>query len=226
MDQWPKVQFDVRTSAEVSDRKETDAFPPAATFTRLYLTSNGSLDASPGSGDEFVSFDHRKHGSVLTFDHKFDKRTEITGYSSVKLFIQALRYPDADLFVALQKIDRDGKEVRFYHSTQQIEASASFGWLRVSHRELDATRSRPERPYHSHRKRQWLRPSDIVEVDVEVWPSSTIWEQGETLRLAVKGSPFTDTENLTQVKGPSHGFGEVRVWVGSHESSLLVPIAG
>ena len=135
------MQFNVRTLAEVSDSKETNAFLPVATFTRLYLTSNRSLDASPGSGDEFVSFDHYKHGSILTFDHKFDKRTEITGYSSIKLFIQALRYPDVDLFVALQKIDRDGKEVRFYYLTQQIEALASFGWLRVSHRELDATRS-------------------------------------------------------------------------------------
>lgn len=134
-------------------------------------------------------------------------------------------FPDVDLFVALKKLNKQGEEVRFYHSTQQIEADATFGWLRASHRELDTAKSTPERPVHLHRKRLWLRPLDVVEVDVELWPTSTVWEAGETLRLAVSGTAFTNPENLTQFKGPSHSFGEVRIWYGGdYDSSILLPV--
>jgi predicted acyl esterase len=65
-----------------------------------------------------------------------------------------------------------------------------------------------------------------VEVQIEVWPSSTIWEAGTTLRLVVKGSPFPNNTNVTQFKRLSHGLGEVRVWFeGEYDSSLLVSIA-
>jgi predicted acyl esterase len=143
----------------------------------------------------------------------------------MKLHIQALNCPDVDLFLALQKIDSSGKEVLFYHSTQQIEAPASLGWLRASHRELDPERSIPGRPYHTHARRQWLRPRDIVPVEVELWPTSTVWEKGDTLRITVKGTPFTNSENPTQGRIPSHSFGEVKVWFGGkYDSGLLVPI--
>jgi len=105
----------------------------------------------------------------------FREATEITGCSSVELFVQALQYPDVDLFVAMQKLDNDGQEVKFYHSTQHLEASASFGWLRASHREPIPSQSIPERSVHSHQRRQWLRPGDVNEVDIALWPSSTHW---------------------------------------------------
>jgi predicted acyl esterase len=172
-----------------------------------------------------VSYKSHHVDSSVHFDFKIEKQTEITGYAAAKLYIQAMNYPDTDLYLALQKIDSSGNEVKFYHSTQQIEASASFGWLRTSHRALDPEKSTPNRPYHTHEKRQWLRPRDIVEVQVEIWPSSTVWNAGETLRLVVKGSPFTNQENITQVKGPSHGFGEVRIWYGGkYDSTLLIPV--
>lgn len=137
-----------------------------------------------------------------------------------------MNHPDADLYLAIQKLDKDGKEVLFYHSTQKIEAPATLGWLRVSHRELDHSKSFPGRPYHTHAgPRKWLRPRDIVEVQVELWPQSTVFQAGETLRLAVQGSLFTNPDNPTQAKGPSHGFGEVRIWYGGeYDSSLLLPV--
>jgi predicted acyl esterase len=172
-----------------------------------------------------MSYQAHHVNSNLTFQYVFPVQTEITGHSSVKLWIQAMSYPDADLYLALQKLDTSGKEVKFYHSTQQIEAPATLGWLRVSHRELDPERSIPGRPYHKHAKRQWLRPRDIVPVDVELWPQSTIWEKGETMRLSIQGRSFTDPENPTQAKSPVHGFGEIKVWYGGeYDSALLVPI--
>jgi len=172
----------------------------------------------------YVSYVHQDRNSSVSFDYVFTARAEVTGYSAAKLYIQAINFQDTDLYVALQKIGTNGEEIKFYHSTQQIEASASFGWLRVSHRELDEAKSLPERPFHRHEKRQWLRPCDIVEAQVELWPSSTVWEAGEILRLTVQGHQFTNERHPTQVKGPSHGLGEVRVWYGGqYPSSLIVP---
>ncbi|KAJ4201362.1 hypothetical protein NW759_015679 [Fusarium solani] len=206
VDKWPRVELAVRTSATESLRRLESDFPPKAQLIKYRLTADGKLVLNDGSASnsppKYVAF----------FDFKIDRRIEITGYSSVKLFIQGLSFPDVDLFVALPKIDKD--------------ADASFGWLRASHRELDTAKSTPERPAHLHQRGLWLRPQDVVEVNVELWPSSTVWEAVETLRLAVKGTTFTDQENMTQFKGPSHSFGDVRIWTGGeYESELLVPEA-
>ncbi|KAJ4177806.1 hypothetical protein NW755_013626 [Fusarium falciforme] len=228
VEKWPRVELAVRTSATESLRRLESDFPPKAQLIKYRLTADGKLVLNDGSASNspprYVAFIAHKSSSVALFDFKIDRRIEITGYSSVKLFIQGLSFPDVDLFVALQKIDKDGQTVKYYNSTQKLEADASFGWLRASHRELDTAKNTPERPVHLHQRRLWLRPQDIVEVNVELWPSSTIWEAGETLRLAVKGTTFTDQENMTQFKGPSHSFGEVSIWTGGeYESELLVP---
>jgi uncharacterized protein len=227
VDNWPRVELDVRITADQRSRRAETDFPPITQLIEYFLRSNASLSLTRSAGQQeaqHVSIKAHDHKSVVTFDHVFLEATEITGYSSVKLFVQALQFPDVDLFVAIQKLDKDGQEVKFYHSTQQLEASASFGWLRVSHRELDVSQSTPERPVHSHQRRQWLRPGDVNEVEIELWPSSTLWEAGETLRLAIKGTTFTNPENLTQFKGPSHSFGEVRIWYGGdYDSRILVP---
>ncbi|CAH0033225.1 unnamed protein product [Clonostachys rhizophaga] len=228
VDKWPRVELAVRTSATESLRRLELDFPPKAQLIKYRLSADGTLDLNDGnvsnSPPKYASFIAHKSSSVASFDVKIDRRIEITGYSSVKLFIQALSFPDVDLFVALQQIDKDGQTVKFFHSTQKLEADASFGWLRASQRELDTAKSIPERPVHLHQRRLWLRPQDIVEVNVELWPSSTIWEAGDTLRLAVKGTTFTDPEHMTQFKGPSHSFGEVRIWMGGeYKSELLVP---
>ncbi|CAK7214045.1 hypothetical protein SEUCBS140593_002046 [Sporothrix eucalyptigena] len=228
VDTWPRVEFDVRTSATQAIRRLEQDFPPAAQLNKFRLAPNGKLveqSAADSFPAQYVSFTAHKPGSAAVFDIAFGQAVEITGYSSVKLFVQALAFPDVDLYVALQRIDKHGKVVKFYHSTQQLEADATFGWLRASHRELDPAKSTPERPVHLHQRRLWLRPADIVEVNVELWPSSTIWEEGDSLRLAVQGTTFTNAENVTQFKGPSHSFGEVRIWIGGdYTSELLVPV--
>lgn len=222
------MEYDVRRTAGENARRQVLNFPPASNITTFSISDKTTLSTEPKKSTSeaaYVSYKAHKSDSHVLFDYKFASGAEITGYAAAELYIQAINYPDADLYVALQKIGTDGKEIKFYHSTQQVEASASFGWLRASHRELDSAKSVPERPVHLHERRQWIRPQDIVKVQVELWPSSTVWEAGETLRLVVKGSPFTNQEHPTQTKGPNHGFGEVRVWYGGqYPSALLLPL--
>jgi hypothetical protein len=49
---------------------------------------------------------------------------------------------DMDLFAAIKKIDREGHEVFFYgFGGTNANDVVARGWLRVSHRELDESRS-------------------------------------------------------------------------------------
>lgn len=231
VDAWPPVTIDVRRALDDSVTRAESAFPPkTAALTAFHLAPDGQLTTTttPSGAATYASYTAHDPSSSVAFAHAFATRTEITGHASLTLFVQARDYPDTDLFVALQKLDAAGNEIKFWHSTQKAEASASFGWLRVSHRELDEGNSAPGRPVHLHRRRLWLRPDDVVEVEVEIWPSSTVWEAGEALRVVVQGAPFTERANRTQFKGAgAHCFGEVRVWFGGgYGSRLLVPVVG
>ena len=92
--------------------------------------------------------------------------TEITGPITLVMWVSS-DTDDMDLFAYLRKTLPDG--------TVQ---TATRGILKVSHRKLDPARSTPQRPYHSHDVEQKLRPGEIVKVEVEIWPTSMVYEKG------------------------------------------------
>ena len=91
----------------------------------------------------------------------------------------------------------------------------ALGWLRVSHRELDKDKSTPYQPYHKHEREIKLKPGEIVPVEIEIWPSSTLFERGEKLRVVVQGSDIyfypeemhTNAHTATVNKEFAGGFG-------------------
>ena len=94
-----------------------------------------------------------------------------------------------DLFVGLQKLDAGGRVVMPFSFLNALEdGPVALGWLRVSHRELDAERSTPQQPWHTHRVEEPLRAGEIVPVEIEIWPSGTRFEKGEQLQLVIQGS--------------------------------------
>jgi uncharacterized protein len=195
-------------------------------LSNFYLASDGTLSTEPVIGHAaFATFKAHQPDSTLRFDYTFERETEVTGHASLTLHVQCMEFPDVDLFVALQKLDAGGKEIKFWSSSQFIEAPAALGWLRLSQRQLDYERSTPARPYHTHDSRQWVRPCDISEAQIELWPSSTVWQAGETMRIAINGRGFLNADNATQVRAPLHGWGDVRVWFGGEcTSQLLAPV--
>src|SRR3712207_7668373 len=61
------------------------------------------------------------------------------------LFRSAEGADDMDVFVAIQKLDRDGTIVPFAYYAQFEDGPVALGWLRASHRELDRTKSTEDR---------------------------------------------------------------------------------
>jgi predicted acyl esterase len=133
-----------------------------------------------------------------------------------------------DLFVGIQKLDRQGELVPFVFYALLENGPVALGWLRASHRDLDPQRSTPEQPVHTHTREQLLEPGERVPVEVEIWPSSTLFRAGERLRLVVQGqdimreglpnAPFARHED-TRNKGT-----HVLHTGGTFDSCLLVPV--
>jgi predicted acyl esterase len=175
-----------------------------------------------------VRYDPLDRDAAVIFDHRFEADTELTGHAKLRLWVEAEGADDMDLFVALQKLDANGDPVGFIFYAFYDNGPVALGWLRASHRALDAARSTPCQPVHLHTKEDLLKPGEPVAVDIELWPSSTLFRAGETLRVLVKGSdiytdalpnlPFARHEDLRNAGTHVIHTG------GAYDSHLLVPV--
>jgi len=64
------------------------------------------------------------------------------------------------------------------------------GWLRASHRRLDKKLSKPYRPYHTHSRKQPLKPGEVVALDIEIWPTSIVVPAGYRIALTIRGKDY------------------------------------
>jgi predicted acyl esterase len=80
------------------------------------------------------------------------------------------------------------------------------------------------RPYHKHLRRQWLKPNEIVEVQVEIWPTSMVFKQGHRIRLDIQPRDGIGSAPYTHYHA-DYNVGENTIYSGGDkESLLLVPI--
>jgi predicted acyl esterase len=196
-DKQPKVQLQVRHPGEKFVERAEHEWPLKRTkWTKLYLDPvSGSLSPKRAAGKAVKSFEAMSDG--MTFlSEPLEQETEITGPSAVKLFASSST-SDADIFVVLRVFTGDLKEVVFQGAIDP-HAPIGQGWLRASHRKLDKKLSTPYRPYHSHDKKQPLRKGEVVELDVEIWPTSIVVPAGHRIGLSIRGKDYV-------YPGPSGG---------------------
>jgi hypothetical protein len=186
---WPHqapVQLQVRHVDRFVERHENE-WPIARTqWTKFYLQKGFQLGKN-SSGEGTVSF--QALGDGLTFlSEPLEKETEITGPLAAKLRISSST-EDADLFLVFRVFSADLREVTFMGAIDPHTPIAQ-GWLRASHRKLDAKLSTPWRPYHAHDEKQPLKKNEAVTVDVELWPTSIVVPAGYRLALSVRGKDY------------------------------------
>ena len=92
---------------------------------------------------------------------------------------------DMDIFATIRNIGPDGKDV-WEVGQQGQPVPVSKGWLRASHRKLDPERSLPYRPFHTHDERWWLKPGEVVECEIEIWPTGMVFRKGHRIRLDIQ----------------------------------------
>jgi uncharacterized protein len=187
-DKQPPVQLQVRHIDRFVERAEDDWPLKRTKWTRFFLDPVGTLTRKgPSSKKSVVKF--KAMGEGVTFlTPPLEHETEITGPSSVKLYISSST-GDADIFVALRVLSPDMKEVVFQGAIDP-HTPIGQGWLRASHRQLDKKLSQPYRPYHTHSKKQPLKPGEVVALEVEIWPTSIVAPAGYRIALSVRGRDY------------------------------------
>ena len=186
----PRVWLNIRRpfTEEVELRKEDDWPLPQTQWTKLYLDAPGGAlqwDVPTANGE--ATFAALSDG-VTWHSPPFEAETEITGPMALKCFLSSST-ADADLFVTMQAFAPDGREVHF-QGTLDPATPLAQGWLRASHRKLDAERSLPYRPFHTHDDKQPLLPGRIYELDVEIWPQCVVLPAGYTIAVNIAGKDF------------------------------------
>src|SRR5207244_7884258 len=104
---------------------------------------------------------------------------------------------DADLVVVLSVMKGDHREV-VSQGPIDPHTPVGQGWLRASHRRLDKRLSTPYRPYHTHDRIELLAQNQVVELDIEIWPTSVVVPAGHRIGLTIRGKDYVHA-------GPSGG---------------------
>jgi len=234
LDGWPKVRLEIRERYCAGEIRNENEWPIARTnYTKLYLAAqHGALQREPLREAGTFKYDAVGQGPDpvrAQFEFTFAERTDLIGNMKLKLYLSVVLADDADIFVGIQKLDRDGKIVPFAYYAQFDDGPVALGWLRASHRELDLVASTEYQPVHTHQRPLKLEAGEVVPLDIEIWPSGTRFEAGDKLRLIVQG---TDINKYSKEQYPVYFRHEDTVnkglhvihTGGEHDSHLLVPV--
>ncbi len=210
--QWTKLYLDLSKPDDSEGKGIAGTLArsnPAQTASRTYEATGGSHGHPPAKGISLVT-------PPMTED------TEITGPVAAQLYVSSTS-EDMDLFLTIRNIDPAGNDV-WDTGQQGGQVPVAKGWLRVSHRELDPALSKPYRPYHKHLRRLWLKPGEIVKVDVEIWPTSMVFKKGHRLRLDIQPRDGIGSAPYTHYHA-DYNDGQNTVYAGGdQELFLLVPV--
>jgi putative CocE/NonD family hydrolase len=225
--QWTKYYLRIdreQTSELMGIEGQLVPEPPPRPGEAAYSTS-GDTKAGVASGSSLATTHGNTNRTGLSFETPaLEKETEITGPIMLKLWVSSTS-EDMDIFVSLRNIGPDGKDVCEVGQHGQPVPCVTKGWLRASHRKLDPEKSLPERPYHCHNERQWLSPGEIVECQVEVWPTSMVFKKGHRIRIDVQPRDGVGSAPYTHFHADYNAGARNTVYAGGDRPSfLLLPV--
>lgn len=193
------VGFNNAEAEKKYERRQENEWPIARTqYTNYYLTPSKELTTSKPA--EKAKLGYRALGTMQNPEFiqfttpAFEKETEVTGNLVAHLNVSITpdttgpTPSDIDLFLTLRHISPEGKEVS-YTGTAGDPVPLAKGWLRVSLRKTNSEhhKHRPYLPWREYLSTDVLPviPGEVYGVDVEVWPTNVVVEQGGKLVLEV-----------------------------------------
>jgi predicted acyl esterase len=226
------VWVEVRHKYYVGSTRKEREWPIARTrYTKLHVNPEAPcLQRDPVAAESALRYGARRgqgEPARASFDFRFERQTDLVGHMKLKLWMAPHGADDMDIFVAIQKLDVAGQVVPFPFFAQFENGPVALGWLRASHRELDAAKSTEYQPVLQHHRELKVADGEVVPLEIEIWPSGTRFEAGEALRLVVQGADIysypkpcvQDLHEDTVNRGEHviHGGGR-------YDSYLLVPV--
>jgi hypothetical protein len=226
----PPVRLEVRSSLdEIHEVRYENEWPIARTqYTKLYLGEQPqSLSLEEPEKQMEVVYPAR--GGKALFSFKFTKNTELSGYMTLRVWVEArpekageISPDDMALFIAVNKLDRDGNTVRFNGSVGNSKDMVTRGCSKVSRRELDSVESTEWHPVLKGTSEQRLKAGETVPVNIALYPSSTFFAVGETLQLIIASDEIIPSPPYKKSVDCNHGM-HVLHFGGRYDSYLLVP---
>ena len=227
MDATPRIRLECRRAFYQADIRTEETWPLAQVKpTPLYLSASpGALESEPSRAEGIITYRStaRWLNRRASFVHTFGYDAELTGSMRLKLWVSAPEADDLDLFVTLRKIGRDDREVFFSGYNGYRRDGVAKGWLRASHRELDPALSTPLRPWHTHRVERKISQNEIVPVEIEILPSSTLFEAGTSVRLDIQGGDAARYPAFAHRRTVNRGTHRIHCG-GRFDSQLVVPL--
>ena len=228
--QTPKVRLEVRRGRdEIHEVRFEHDWPIARTdYVRYYLDGSSlSLQSSPSATGKEVEYSGK--GGSVEFLHRFSQDTEITGYMKLRLWVEARADPVGDdvpddlvISTAVYKVNQDGGTEYFYGVIGNDKDCVTKGFCRSSRRELNQAESTEWNPVLTGTSEQKLAPGQIVPVDIALYPSSTFFAAGESLKLIISSKEIIRFAPFK--KNTKDNFGQhVLHSGGEYDSYLLLP---
>jgi uncharacterized protein len=223
-DRQPRVLLQVRHVDRFVERPENE-WPLARTqWTRFYLDpSDCSLRTRKPEASMQLSYDTTGDG-IMFLSPPMPDQMEITGPAAARIVLSSTT-TDADVFLVLRVFTPDGREVTFQGSNDP-RTPIGLGWLRASHRKLDAQRSLPYRPFHPHDEVQPLTPGQPVPLDIEIWPTSIVVPKGYRLGLSVRGKDYHYPGEPLKIPGFKYSLTGVGPFLHHHPKDRPVEVFG
>ena len=196
---------------------------PDKTSSRTYPAFNlGSMGSTSAASSQVMGGGIKPGMGVALETPPLPEDVEVTGPLLASFWVSSSS-EDMDLFLTLRNFDADGNEI-LETGQQGTPVPVAKGWLRASHRELDPELSLPYRPYHKHTRRLYLKPGEIVKVDVEIWPTSMVFKKGHRIRLDVQPRDGVGSQGYMHYHA-DYNTGTNTIYAGGeHEAYLLLPV--
>ena len=148
---------------------------------------------------------------------------EVTGPLMASFWVSSSS-EDADLFLTLRNIDR----ATATRSWRPASRARRCRWRRAGCAPRIASSIRSSRcrtgRITSTRGGSWLKPGEIVKVDVEIWPTSMVFKKGHRIRLDVQPRDGVGSQGYLHYHA-DYNTGTNTIYAGGeYESYLLLPV--
>ena len=223
--EWTKLYFDL--SAPASGRPETGgqlvtSNPKSSSQVTYPASSLGSMGSTSAASSQVMGGGIKPGMGVALETPPMPDDLEVTGPLAASFWVSSST-EDMDLFLTLRHFDANGAEI-LETGQQGSPVPVAKGWLRVSHRELDPELTRTYRPYHKHTRRQYLALGEIVQVEVEIWPTSMVFAKGHLLRLDIQPRDGVGSQGYLHYHA-DYNTGTNTIYSGGDKPSyLLLPV--
>jgi uncharacterized protein len=249
----PNVEYAVRGSNAM---RSSDTWPPAnVRYVACYLTqlasqsvtslNDGGLSRAPGATGA-TSYSYPIPGwvagvvgfgpsgpaggfdpvrRVLTFTGEpLAQDLEIAGPIKLTLFLSSTA-AETDVFAKLSDQYPQANEDRAKGLNPLAEV-VTRGWLRASHREIDAAQSTDMVPRYTHRNPEPLTPGVIYTLEISLEPMAYLFRKGHRIRLELVNGDSPVSEALWPHYYRPDKIGTDTIHHGAdYPSALILPVA-